>query len=270
MASLNVTPEQQGAVEQATNSDSVQKCRFIVVIDPGHGDRNQRTGGAVDPGALGGPNMEIKEKDMALDVAKAFKQKLEAKTDVIEAVYLTREGDVGDASWPYLTWRVDFAVEKQAQIFVSLHMNSACSCPRNAKGACIVPKGGHIVNTQANGKEVWCWTGAAQSKSLATSIMAAYTLPLKRRGQTGVFEKKFGVLRLRGSLKASALIEMGFIPNDNDRNTITNQKDTVAQQFTDGVVNYIIANRAALCGSGSETTKLPENPPIPRPRPANL
>ncbi|MDI1434888.1 N-acetylmuramoyl-L-alanine amidase family protein [Polyangium sorediatum] len=259
---INVSPEQQGA-------DSVQKCRIIVVIDPGHGDHNDKTSG-VDPGALGGPNMEFKEKDIVLDVAKVFKQKLEAKTDVIEAVYLTREGDVGSGELKKLQWRLDFANEKKAPILVSLHMNSACKCPRNAKGQCIVPKGGHIVDTTANGKEVWCYPGKAQSKSLATSIMAAFTLPLKRRGQTGVFEREFRVIKIEGTIKASALIEMGFIPNENDRTQVINNKSALADQFTEGVVNYIIANRAALCGDDAGTVKLPDNPPLPRPRPKDL
>ncbi|MDC0749257.1 N-acetylmuramoyl-L-alanine amidase family protein [Polyangium mundeleinium] len=267
---LRVSPDQQGAIEQASNSDSVQKCRVIVVIDPGHGDHNNKTSG-VDPGALGGANLEYKEKDIVLDVAKVFKEKLAAKTDVIEAVYLTREGDVGSGELKKLQWRLDFANEKKAQILVSLHMNSACKRDPNDKDKCLKDANGNdVLDTTANGKEVWCFPGKAQSKSLATSIMAAYTLPLKRRGQTGVFERNFAVIKLQGTIKASALIEMGFIPNENDRTQVMNNKTSIAEQFTEGVVNYIIANRSALCGGETETTKLPENPPLPRPRPKDL
>jgi N-acetylmuramoyl-L-alanine amidase len=252
---LSVSRKQQKAIESSTSpgagsgkgaagadakgakgGSSVASCRVIVVIDPGHGDRTTRGGGVLDSGAIGGPNKEYQEKNMALDVAKAFKSKLEARTDLIEAVYLTREGDTGDGTLTYLHWRTDFAVEKQAKIFVSLHMNSAGTTDA---------KGNEVVNTAAHGKEVWYWTGAAESQKLANSILAAYKLPLRDRH---VQAKKFGVLRLKGTIKASALIEMGFIPNDGDRNAILNGKDTIAEQFTEGVCNYILANRAVLCG----------------------
>ena len=269
---LRVTPEQQGAIEQASNSDSVQKCRVIVVIDPGHGDHNNKTSG-VDPGALGGANLEYKESAIVLDVAKVFKEKLAAKTDVIEAVYLTREGDVGSGELKKLQWRLDFANEKKAQILVSLHMNSACKRDPNDRDKCLKDANGNeVLDTAANGKEVWCFPGKPQSKSLATAIMAAYTLPLKLRHASngGVLESRFTVLKIEGTLKASALIEMGFIPNENDRTQVMNNKTSIAEQFTAGVVNYIIANRAELCGGDTGTTKLPANPPIPQPRPKDL
>ncbi len=79
-----------------------------IVIDPGHGGK--------DPGAVSTVN-GLREKDIVLDVARYLKQMLEK--DGFE-VFLTREDD------RYLTLeeRTAFANGKQADLFISIHVNS--------------------------------------------------------------------------------------------------------------------------------------------------
>lgn len=79
-----------------------------IVIDPGHGGK--------DPGAIGAGG--TKEKDITLDVARRLKQRL-VDLDRFN-VHLTRTMD----EFLTLAARVDFAKEKKADLFISLHVNS--------------------------------------------------------------------------------------------------------------------------------------------------
>ncbi len=79
-----------------------------IVIDPGHGGK--------DPGAIGAGG--TREKDITLDVALRLKQRL-VDLDRFN-VYLTRATD----EFLTLAARVDFAREKKADLFISLHVNS--------------------------------------------------------------------------------------------------------------------------------------------------
>lgn len=90
--------------------------RLVVVLDPGHG--------GYDPGAIAnGTN----EKTLTLKIAKYCKDALEKNRRI--QVYMTRESDtsVGGATNASadLKNRVSFAVSKNADLFVSIHLNSA-------------------------------------------------------------------------------------------------------------------------------------------------
>ena len=90
--------------------------RLVVVLDPGHG--------GYDPGAIAnGTN----EKALTLKIAKYCKDALEKNGRI--QVYMTRESDtsVGGATNASadLKNRVSFAVSKNADLFVSIHLNSA-------------------------------------------------------------------------------------------------------------------------------------------------
>ena len=78
-----------------------------IVIDPGHGGR--------DPGALGAEG--TREKDITLDLALRLRNRLRAHQRY--EVLLTRDGDESVA----LGERVAFANERDADLFVSLHVN---------------------------------------------------------------------------------------------------------------------------------------------------
>ena len=82
--------------------------RKIIVLDPGHGGE--------DPGAIG--KYGNKEKDINLKIAKLLKEKLEQDGFV---VFLTREDDI----FIPLVKRTEFANNKNADIFISIHCNAA-------------------------------------------------------------------------------------------------------------------------------------------------
>jgi N-acetylmuramoyl-L-alanine amidase len=82
-----------------------------VVIDAGHGGR--------DVGAIGPTG--VREKDVTLQVARALKAELERRSDL--RVLLTRDADV----FVPLTARTRMANEAGADLFISVHCNSARS-----------------------------------------------------------------------------------------------------------------------------------------------
>lgn len=79
-----------------------------IVIDPGHG--------GIDPGATGPTG--VKEKDVALDIARRLHDKL-SRTGRY-SVLLTRDED----KKVFLKERVAFAKKHQADLFISIHANS--------------------------------------------------------------------------------------------------------------------------------------------------
>ncbi len=80
-----------------------------IVIDPGHGGR--------DPGAIG--HSGIYEKHVVLDIAKRMARSLRGKLRA--KVFLTRRGD----RFVSLKRRTIFANRKKADLFISVHANSA-------------------------------------------------------------------------------------------------------------------------------------------------
>jgi N-acetylmuramoyl-L-alanine amidase len=82
-----------------------------VVIDPGHGGR--------DPGALS-PDKKIREKDINLAVSKYLGQEINTHYPEIEVLY-TRQKDVAVD----LDKRGIMASEQHADVFISIHVNSA-------------------------------------------------------------------------------------------------------------------------------------------------
>jgi N-acetylmuramoyl-L-alanine amidase len=93
-----------------------QPAPVRVVIDPGHGGK--------DPGTVGPKGLE--EKEVVLDVAKRLHQLL-VRRDHIKPL-LTRDDD----RFVSLEERTMFAQQRDADLFISIHVNS--SPKRNTKG----------------------------------------------------------------------------------------------------------------------------------------
>lgn len=216
---MNVSPNQEKAAAGGQTGGAVQKCAVIVVIDPGHGDRLSAKA-PIDPGAVSG---KIYEKDIALAVANQLRSKLQAKTDVIEAVYLTREGDIGELR-PRLRWRVAIAKEKKANIFVSLHLDAA--------------------GASASGQSVLYHPSYKNSKSLASSISAQAKVIKTRGAKSRDNLYVINLSRFGPETKASVLIELGFITNDTDRSSCQTRGGEIADEITEGIVSFVQANKA--------------------------
>jgi len=131
--------------------------KYVVVLDPGHGGRQL---GAVYDGR--------NEKDCNLKLAVMLKEYLETHYDNV-TVYLTRSTDtvLSDDLGEDLRMRVEYAVEKHADILVSLHLNASEGHDLRGCMACI--------SKQPNVTE--------QSRALTKSILERLSsLGLKNRG----------------------------------------------------------------------------------------
>ncbi|SFV52129.1 N-acetylmuramoyl-L-alanine amidase [hydrothermal vent metagenome] len=93
-------------------SYSSKKNRYIVVIDAGHGGK--------DNGAscCRGESNQREEKSIVLSVSQRLKKRLE---ELGYRVYMTRDSDV----FVKLPKRTEFANNKKADIFISIHANAA-------------------------------------------------------------------------------------------------------------------------------------------------
>lgn len=102
----------------------------IIVLDPGHGGK--------DPGAIG-RSFKTYEKNITLSMGKELKRQLEAKGF---KVYMTRSTDI----FIPLRKRVDIARSYHADLFISLHADSAKN--RKAQGLSI-----YTLSERASDKE---------------------------------------------------------------------------------------------------------------------
>uniref|UniRef100_UPI00403F3482 N-acetylmuramoyl-L-alanine amidase n=1 Tax=Anoxybacillus sp. FSL W8-1294 TaxID=2954655 RepID=UPI00403F3482 len=176
----------------------------IIVVDAGHGGK--------DTGAMsGGAN----EKTVVLGVAKWLKEKLEKAG---ATVVMTRETDV----YPTLQDRVDMAKDNYAEMFVSIHTNSA-------------------TNTSAKGAEVYYDSStnpnAEESKKLAQYIQEEI-VRMANMVDRGVKNNRLYVLR--NNSVTSVLVELGFISNAEDRAKLTSAEyqNIYAEAIYQGIVKY--------------------------------
>lgn len=177
-------------------------ARGIVVIDPGHGGH--------DPGAIGITG--VHEKIVNYDVAQKVTAILRRRG--IEVV-LTRQGDV----FPELEARAEIANRRNADLFVSLHADSAPS-------------------PSAQGFTVYVAEGAsADSQRAARNIARAMaTTGLENRG---VRPARYRVLVL--NRRPAVLVEMGYLSNRQEALRLQNSafQDKLAAAIATGILDYL-------------------------------
>ena len=129
------------AVYAESGARTTSTGKVIVVLDPGHG--------GFDPGTSGfGAN----EKDLTLKIAKYCKAALEKDGRI--QVYMTRETDTSVGNTTNVSTdlynRIQYAIGKKANLFVSIHLNSATA---SAKGAEVYyPNSNYRADIGAQGK----------------------------------------------------------------------------------------------------------------------
>ena len=129
------------AVYAESGARTTSTGKVIVVLDPGHG--------GFDPGTSGfGAN----EKDLTLKIAKYCKAALEKDGRI--QVYMTRETDTSVGNTTNVSTdlynRIQYAIGKKADLFVSIHLNSATA---SAKGAEVYyPNSNYRADIGAQGK----------------------------------------------------------------------------------------------------------------------
>ena len=122
-------PEQKEVLKIAKKENNL-----LIVIDAGHG--------GTDPGAIG--RMKTREKDITLKYAKFLAQTLE---EAGFKIYLTRKTDI----YLKLHERIDIAMKKNADFFISIHADSALNT--KARGATIYTLSPHSVNNATKSAE---------------------------------------------------------------------------------------------------------------------
>jgi N-acetylmuramoyl-L-alanine amidase len=173
----------------------------IIVIDPGHGGSNVGTHSVLD-GRF--------EKEFTLDLAKQLKPLLETNG---WTVFLTRTSDV------YVTnsYRVVFAGAHHADLFISLHFNSAAPDTKQAglETYCFTPTG--MPSTLTRGyADSW-------SEKLSSNDFDAQNLQLAVKMQgalvhaIGMEDRSVRRVRyievLRGQKCPAILVENGYLSN---------------------------------------------------------
>lgn len=187
----------------------------IVYLDPGHG------GG--DSGAIGNG---IKEKDIALDIAKETKRKLEQYDNV--EVRLTRDDD----TLLSLSKRSDLANQGGADLFISIHLNA--------------------FNGSANGYEDYIYEGLSSSSTTAQrqSILheEIYKAITSKWDTPDRGTKKANFAVLRQTIPSAILTENLFIDSngvDGDAVTESQFVDVISDGHTNGVVKIFNLKRTS-------------------------
>lgn len=162
----------------------VPKNKKTVILDVAHGGKD-----------LGVTNNELSEKDIVLRIAK--KVQLLNKDGELEII-LTREID----HYISLNDRVDLANNQVPALLLSLHANNS-------------PK------TDVNGFEIYIKENSLTEESLLIAEVIANEYPSQIR-ERKITAANFTVLK--NSNCPSALLEIGFMSNENDRNYMLSEE----------------------------------------------
>ena len=146
---VDLLPRENGGEAHSAQLD-LREEDYLVVIDPGHGGE--------DPGAIGGSGAY--EKDVALGIARRLKRII--NWDGRMRAILTRADDY----YVSLRRRVEFSMERNADLFLSVHADAAQR--KSAEGASV-----YILSTDGASSEMGKW--------LAPVSYTHLTLPTKRR-----------------------------------------------------------------------------------------
>lgn len=222
---------------------------FIVVIDPGHGGH--------DGGAQG---RKSKEKNIVLDVAKKAGARIKALNPNI-TVYYTRQTD----KFIGLNQRAEFAINKHADLFVSIHANSTrgssaygaetyvLGLHRSKDNLEVAMKENSVIllednytkkyeDFDPNSSESYIIFQFMQNKHLDASIQLARHVQrgFRSAGRHDRGVRQAGFLVLREAAMPSVLIELGFISNPSEESYMLSStgQDRLSSEIAEAVVNY--------------------------------
>ncbi|MEY3576882.1 MAG: hypothetical protein RL394_465 [Bacteroidota bacterium] len=190
-----------------TNSDNqllnLDK-QYVVVLDAGHG--------GTDPGAKSAAG--DKEADLNLQLVKRI---LALNKNPHIKFELSRYKD----EFLKVQDRTLFATDKNADLFVSVHINAS-------------------PNTNINGLQILCpkketaaYTQSATLGSLMKSSLEGFF------GSTEVKTRAQGIWVLDKSLIPAVIIQPGFISNEKDLAILKTRQDEIASKILQGIENYL-------------------------------
>ena len=182
----------------------------VIAIDPGHGGS--------DPGAIGPTG--LKEKEVTLNVGLKLKKLLEAEG---ATVIMTRTTDI-DVARPNasakeeLQARVDIANKANADVFVSIHMDS-------------------FVNGSVGGTSTYIYPKTTGDLRLGSFIREGL---LERLGTDDRNTKNCNFYVVKFTKMPATLAEVAFISNSTEEKMLRSSAgtDKAAQGFLSGLQNY--------------------------------
>ncbi|MBD2665213.1 N-acetylmuramoyl-L-alanine amidase [Richelia sinica] len=179
----------------------VPKGRLVVLIDPGHGGK--------DPGAIGIGG--VREKDIILPISQRIAEVLQQNG---VQVVMTRNADY----FVTLPGRVEMAARARADVFVSIHANSA--------GA---------GRPEVSGLETYYYDNGLQ---LARAVHNRILQSVNVRDR-GVRRARFYVLRK--SSMPSILVETGYLTGRDDVAKLQNSayQNQMAEAIAQGILQYL-------------------------------
>jgi N-acetylmuramoyl-L-alanine amidase len=205
----------------------------VIVLDPGHGGANHGCRSA---------DLEVREKDVTLDLAQALKEALAVRLPG-GSVFLTRERD---GTLP-LAERVDMANRAAGDLFISIHANA--SPERNQEGfetylpardstgaeAAWVPFAADPWDAPREAavhvRELTASTHRRRAAFLARAMQEEQRTRFPGRLDRGVREARFDVLA--GVRMPAVLTEVGFL--DHAREGILLQHDGFRRLWAEAV-----------------------------------
>ena len=226
-----------------------QNGKLLIVLDAGHGG-----------GDSGNTAHGFQEKDIALDITLLVGEMLE-KTGNYRVVY-TREDD----TFVTLSGRAKIANDLKADLFVSIHLNSAknkqahgtetfvLGTYKNDVNFNVAKRENSVIFLEEGYKENYAgfdpndpstYVGLAlgqedyleQSITLAAFVQKHFTNNVKLRDR-GVKSDNFAVLRL--SYMPSVLVETGFLSNKKESQLLSSKsgKQKLAKSIFEGIEEY--------------------------------
>ncbi|SDO56832.1 N-acetylmuramoyl-L-alanine amidase [Halobacillus aidingensis] len=194
-----------GYVHEDYTTPSHSSRSHIIAIDAGHGDGD---GGATANGLV--------EKEINLDVAKRVQKYL---VDAGIQVVMTRDDD----TFVELEDRVDYAVNRNADTFVSIHSNS-------------------FYMESANGIETYYSSASLDDRARKSMQLAIYIqnrlVPALDLADRGVKDVPYHVISK--TPLPSALVELGFVTNDTDASRLGSDywRERAAEAIAQGIKDY--------------------------------
>ncbi|SHG11180.1 N-acetylmuramoyl-L-alanine amidase CwlD [Ornithinibacillus halophilus] len=188
-----------------------------IVIDPGHG--------GADGGAVG--KDDTLEKDIALEVGKKLQNYLQ-QTGAI--VYLTRETDKDLAAEETkglskrkvedIRKRMEFIHEKDADLFITLHLNATPS-------------------TKWRGAQTFYYPKSEESKHLAKMVQAEIIRNMENTKRSPLAMNNLYLLK--NAKIPGALVEIGFLSNVEERNLLKQDEYQLkmAASIYEGILRYV-------------------------------
>lgn len=194
--------ESQHSVQVQEEENRTEK--LTIVLDPGHG--GAQSGAARD-------EETVEEKNLNLKIARYLKKELETYENV--TVYLTREDDT-DVD---LKARTRFAVDKKADVMVSLHNNATGPCAAYDHGCTVLAaKDGYKDSLALEEQKLSCNILNELSKlGIENQGILLRDSEADERYPNGVLADYYAIIR--GGVEndiPTVLIEHSFIDNDSD------------------------------------------------------